>query len=84
MHLNNEEKRIFIMKNANFCYKVMPFGLENIRATYQWLMNKVFFEQIGQNIEVYVNDMVVETPKDRNHYQPGRDLQANLETQYEA
>nr|KYP69385.1 Transposon Ty3-G Gag-Pol polyprotein [Cajanus cajan] len=42
MHLADEEKTTFITDNANFCYRVMPFGLKNVGATYQRLMDKVF------------------------------------------
>nr|KYP45835.1 Uncharacterized protein K02A2.6 [Cajanus cajan] len=40
------------------CYS---FGLKNAGATYQRLMNKVFQHQIGRNMEVYVDDMVVKS-----------------------
>nr|KYP44061.1 Retrovirus-related Pol polyprotein from transposon 17.6 [Cajanus cajan] len=61
MHSADEEKTAFITENANFCYKVMPFRLKNAGATYQRLMDKVFQRQIGRNIEIYVDDMVVKS-----------------------
>ena len=30
----NQEKTLFITSQGLFCYKVMPFGLKNARATY--------------------------------------------------
>ncbi|RDX69907.1 Retrovirus-related Pol polyprotein from transposon 17.6, partial [Mucuna pruriens] len=39
----------------------MPFGLKNTRATYQLLMDKIFEEIIGTNMEVYVDNMVVKS-----------------------
>nr|KAJ0205864.1 hypothetical protein LSAT_V11C500266290 [Lactuca sativa] len=39
----------------------MLFGIKNAGATYQWLMDKVFDDQIGSNIEVYVDDIVVKS-----------------------
>ncbi|XP_059436627.1 uncharacterized protein LOC132169643 [Corylus avellana] len=39
----------------------MPFGLKNACATYQRLVNKMFQEQIGKNMEVYVDDMLVKS-----------------------
>nr|KYP53333.1 Retrovirus-related Pol polyprotein from transposon 412 family [Cajanus cajan] len=59
MHPGDEEKTTFITENANFCYKIMPFGLKNAGETYQRLMDKVFQKQIGRNIKIYVDDMVV-------------------------
>nr|KYP53812.1 Retrovirus-related Pol polyprotein from transposon 17.6 [Cajanus cajan] len=61
MHTRDEEKTAFITDSANYCYQVMPFGLKNAGATYQRLMNKVFQHQIGRNMEVYVDDMVVKS-----------------------
>nr|KYP67232.1 Transposon Ty3-I Gag-Pol polyprotein [Cajanus cajan] len=61
MHPADEDKTAFITESANFCYKVMPFGLKNAGATYQRLMDKVFQGQIDRNIEIYVDDMVVKS-----------------------
>jgi len=51
----------FITELTNYCYKVMPFGLKNVEATYQYLMDKVFEPQIGRNIEVYVDDVIIKS-----------------------
>jgi len=34
MHAPDEEKMTFITEDANFCYRVMPFGLKNAGVTY--------------------------------------------------
>lgn len=39
----------------------MQFGLKNAGTTYQDLINKVFKNQVGWNMEVYINDMLVKT-----------------------
>ncbi|RDX76950.1 Retrovirus-related Pol polyprotein from transposon 17.6, partial [Mucuna pruriens] len=39
----------------------MPFGLKNVGATYQRLMDKIFEEIISTDVEVYVDDMVVKS-----------------------
>ncbi|XP_072088241.1 uncharacterized protein [Arachis hypogaea] len=67
MHLEDEEKMAFVTDQGNFCYKVMPFGLKNAGATYQRLMDKVFKNQIGRNIEIYVDDMVVKSTSEEQH-----------------
>ncbi|XP_016173632.1 uncharacterized protein LOC107616151 [Arachis ipaensis] len=66
MHPDDEEKIAFVTDQGNFCYKVMPFG-QNTEATYQRLMDKVFKEQIGRNIEIYVDDMVVKSSSEKQH-----------------
>ena len=37
----------------------MPFGLKNVGATYQRLVNKMFVDYLGDTIEVYIDDMLV-------------------------
>ena len=61
MASEDEEKIAFITNRGLYCYRVMPFGLKNAGATYQWLVNKIFKEQIGRNMEVYVDDMLVKS-----------------------
>ena len=46
---------------------VMPFGLKNVGAAYQRLMNKMFAHQIGRNVQVYVDDMLVKSQMEENH-----------------
>src|SRR5436190_8356873 len=54
----------------------MPFGLKNAGAIYQRLVNKLFKHQIGKNIEVYVDDMIVKSTKENDHV---KDLQETFE-----
>ncbi|GJS79934.1 reverse transcriptase domain-containing protein [Tanacetum coccineum] len=37
----------------------MPFGLKNAGATYRRLVDKAFDSQVGRNMEVYVDDLVI-------------------------
>ncbi|KAL0401445.1 UNVERIFIED_CONTAM: hypothetical protein Slati_4174400 [Sesamum latifolium] len=45
----------------------MPFGFKNVGATYQRLMNRMFKEQIGITMEVYVDSMLVKSLKESDH-----------------
>ena len=45
----------------------MPFGLKNVGATYQRLMNKMFAHQLGRNVQVYVDDMLVKSVRENDH-----------------
>ena len=61
MALDNQEKTSFVTSIGNYHYKVMPFSLKNARSTYQRMMTKMFESQMGKNIEVYIDDMVVKS-----------------------
>ena len=45
----------------------MPFGLKNVGATYQRLVNQMFKKQIGRNVEVYVDNMLVKSKEEEDH-----------------
>ncbi|GJR46423.1 reverse transcriptase domain-containing protein [Tanacetum coccineum] len=47
----DEEKTAFITSQGIFCYTKMPFGLKNVGATYQRLVDRAFQKQIGRNLE---------------------------------
>ena len=59
--LDDQEKTSFVTPVENYHYKVMPFGLKNAGSTYQRMMTKIFEAQMGKNIEVYIDDMVVKS-----------------------
>ena len=73
MAASDMNKTAFITNDANYFYGVIPFGLKNAGATYQWLMDKVFSHLMGQCVKVYVDDMVVKSP---SHHQHAQDLSA--------
>ena len=59
--LVDQEKTAFVTPIGNYHYKVMPFGLKNAGSTYQRMMTKMFEPQLGKNVEVYIDDMVVKS-----------------------
>ena len=63
----DQEKTFFVSSQGLFCYKVMPFGLKNVGATYPRLVNYMFHPQIGWNVEVYVDDMLVKSQDEGEH-----------------
>jgi hypothetical protein len=61
-----EEKTAFITPYGVFCYQVMPFDLKNAGATYQRMMQNCLGSQIGRNIKVYIDNMVITTRKEES------------------
>ena len=59
--MEDQEKTAFLTLIGNYHYKVMPFGLKNAGSTYQRMMIRMFEPQLGKNIEVYIDDMVVKS-----------------------
>jgi hypothetical protein len=61
--VDNEEKIAFITPFGIFCYTKMAFGLKNGGATYKKCVHTVLEGQIGQDIEAYIDDIVVKSEK---------------------
>nr|GEV11561.1 hypothetical protein [Tanacetum cinerariifolium] len=59
-----KKKKTFIISQGIYCYTKMPFGLRNAGAAYQRLVDKAFHKQIGKNLEVYVDDLVIKSHKE--------------------
>ena len=78
MAKEDQEKTAFITSQDLYCYKVMPFGLKNAGATYQRLVNKMFSKQIGRNMEVYVNDMLLKSKEELAHLDDLKETFATL------
>ena len=39
----------------------MPFGLKNTGSTYQKMITRMFEPQLGKNIKIYIDNMVVKS-----------------------
>ena len=55
----------------------MPFGLKNAGTTYQRLMNRMFAPQIGRNVQVYMDNMLVKSQREEDHLE---DLKETFDT----
>ena len=52
---------------GTFEWLVMPFGLKNVGATYQMVMNAIFHDMLGYHMEVYIDDIVVKSKRASDH-----------------
>ena len=57
----------FITDRRLYQYKVISFRLKNAGATYQRMVNKLFKDQIGQTMEVYIDDMLIKGREFEEH-----------------
>lgn len=67
MHPEVREKTTFIFEKGTYCYKVMLFGLKNVGAIYQRLVNKMFKGLLRRIREVCIDDMLVKSLKANDH-----------------
>ena len=67
MHEPDKEKTSFITEWGTFCYRVMPFGLKNAGSTFQRMATMIFHDMIHQEVEVYVDDMIVKSRTPEGH-----------------
>ena len=67
MSSKDAAKSTFWTPIGNFYYTVMPFGLKNAGATYQWAMTTIFHDIMHKEIKDYVDDIVVKSKTRRDH-----------------
>nr|AAM08857.1 Putative retroelement [Oryza sativa Japonica Group]AAM74409.1 Putative retroelement [Oryza sativa Japonica Group]AAP52809.1 retrotransposon protein, putative, Ty3-gypsy subclass [Oryza sativa Japonica Group] len=59
MAKEDEEKTSFITPFGVFCYVKMPFGLITTGNTFQRTVQGALNDQLGNNVEAYIDDIVV-------------------------
>lgn len=67
MHGPDREITSFTTPRGLFCYRVMPFGLKNVGATFQRMVTKMFAPLLGRTMEAYIDDMVVKSRHQVDH-----------------
>lgn len=67
MRKTSKEKISCIMATGTYCYTVITYDLKNARATYQRLINHIFCDQIGRNMRVYIDNMLVKSKQTISH-----------------
>ncbi|XP_071695143.1 uncharacterized protein [Rutidosis leptorrhynchoides] len=73
----DEDKTVFHTGKGIYCYIKMPFGLKNVGATYQRLIDSAFESQIGRNLKAHVDDLTAEAD---SVFQEMKELLATLPT----
>ena len=63
----DREKTTFLTMWEIFCYKVMPFGLKNVEATYQRAKVTLFHDLMHKENEVYIDDMIAKSQGEDDH-----------------
>ncbi|XP_027771374.1 uncharacterized protein LOC114076473 [Solanum pennellii] len=76
MDEEDAEKTAFTTPWGTYCYRVMPFGLKNAGATYMRAMTTMFHDMMLNEIEVYVDDVIIKSKTQVDHVQ---DLRKFLE-----
>ena len=67
VHLDDQEKIAFTTPWGTFMYAKMPFGLMNVGATFQSMMDIAFAEEKEKILEVYLDDITVFSKTDEDH-----------------
>jgi hypothetical protein len=66
LKVSNQDKMTFITQHDIYCYTTMTFGLKNAELTYQKAIQKCLESQISDNVEAYIDDVVVKTTVEDN------------------
>ncbi|XP_070018099.1 uncharacterized protein [Nicotiana sylvestris] len=67
MSLKIKEEVTKKIKAKVLSYKVMPFGLKNVGATYMRAMTTIFHDMIHKEIEVYVDYVIIKSKRVVDH-----------------
>lgn len=63
----DQEKKTFTCSWGSFCWNVIPFGLKNVVATYQWAMTTIFHDMMHIFMEDYVDGILSKSHSQEEH-----------------
>ena len=66
IHLADQYKTTFTTPWGTFAYRVMPFFLKNVGATFQWDMTYIF-QDLAHIILTYMDDLTARSKKCTQH-----------------
>jgi len=69
MKYTDRVKTAFTCRYGTFQFTVMPFGLSNAPATFQRMMNNIFFEMLDNGVLVYLDDVLIYSKTVEEHIQ---------------
>ena len=75
---DDQIKISFITPFGAYCYTTMSFRLKNTGATYQRAIQMCLDQQIGRNVEAYIDDVVVKSKTANNLIADLKETFANL------
>lgn len=52
---------------GTYSYKVLPFGVKNVGATYQHAATPLLYDLIYKEVEVYMDDMIMKSKDHEGH-----------------
>jgi hypothetical protein len=74
MDPRDRDKTAFITKQGTFEFNVMPFGLTNAPATFQRVMDKIFYEVKEKYVLVYLDDINIYSTSFEEHLEHLQDV----------
>ena len=59
MKIEDKVKTSFTCRYGTFQFTVMPFGLSTAPATFQRMINTIFFEMLDKGVLIYLDDILI-------------------------
>ena len=67
IHPDSEELTTFVTSMGAYKYRVMPFGLINGPASYQYYMNDNLLPYLNDFIQAYIDDIIIYSKIRKKH-----------------
>ena len=65
--VDSQDKTTFVYSGGFYKYLFMPFGLKNAPAAFQCFMDETLHPTLGEEVRVYINDIITKTHTFKEH-----------------